>query len=146
MSYAGEREAIERFLVTEWGGETALGMDAHKLTIAAPSISLTINNGVALQGSIGRSTNRIEYVGLVQIVIYTEAGKGSAAWRTYADKLRAIFQNARIDENGRRIDAVDEEFIRFSPQSQHPYIAGTQAEASLHMATFNAPFVRYETE
>lgn len=145
MTYQLERAAIEKFLNTSWAGATPIILDGQAGAVTANSISLTINSGDVLQGSIGRASNRLEYMGLVQILIYTEAGKGSAGWRGYAETLMGIFREARITSAGVAIAAVDEEFIRFSPAAQHPYIAGTQTEANLMTTTFNAPFIRYGT-
>lgn len=146
MTYQLERAAIEQYLITGWASATPLGLDAQTFTPTVNSISLTINGGDVVQGSIGRSANRIEYVGLAQIMIYTEAGKGSAAWRGYAETLKDLFFEARITAAGAAISAVNEEFIRFSPRGQHPYIAGSQINEGLTMTTFNAPYVRYDTE
>lgn len=144
MTYATERLAIETYLNTQWAGATAIGFDLHNFTPSANTISLTINNGTVLQGSLGGGTNRIDYVGLVQIQIYTAAGLGSSAWRGYAETLEGIFRNARLTSAGVAVTDPADEFIRFSPRDQHPYIAGTQVEGGLQITTFNAPFTRFE--
>lgn len=146
MTWQTERSAIETYLQTEWAGATAIIMDAHTGTPAVNTISVTINSGLVRQGSIGRASNRIEYIGILQILIYTEPGKGSAAWRGYAETLKGIFFNKRITSAGVGIATVDEEFIRFSPGEQHPYIAGSDMQAGMMTTTLNVPFIRYETE
>lgn len=146
MTYALERSAIEQYLIDGWASATPIGFDRQTFEPVANSISLTINGDNVIQGSIGRSANRIESLGLVQVMIYTEAGKGSSGWRGYADALHALFFQARITSAGAAISAVDQEFIRFSPNQQHPYVAATQVHEGLMMTTFNAPFVRYTTE
>ncbi len=145
MTYQLERAAIETFLNAQWAGATPIILDGQSGAATANSISLTINSGDVMQGSIGRAANRLEYIGLVQILIYTDAGKGSAAWRGYAETLMGIFREARITTAGIAISAPSDEFIRFSPSAQHPYIAGTQTEANLVTTTFNVPFIRYGT-
>lgn len=144
MTYQLERAAIETYINTSWAGATSIGFDRQKFTPSANTISLTINNGQTLQGSIGRASNRIEYIGLVQVLIYTEAGKGSAAWRGYAETLEGIFRNARLDNAGVAITDPADEFIRFSPHDQHPYVAGSSDDVNLTVTTLNAPFARYE--
>lgn len=146
MTYQTERSAIEAYLIAAWGGATPIIPDGQSGEAVANSISMTIQNGAVLQGSIGGAVNRFDYVGVLQIVIYTEAGKGSAAWRGYAETLKGIFLNKRITSAGALIATVDEEFVRFSPGGQHPYIAGTQTEAGMMMTTLNVPFTRFETE
>lgn len=145
MTYQTERAAIEAYLKAQWS-DTPIIFDAQKGKAAADTIRLTINNGSAVQGSIGRGANRLDYVGVVQIQIFTEAGKGSAGWRGYAETLDGIFRDARLTTAGAAITAVNQEFIRFSPQQQHPYVSGTVTHAGIQSTTFNAPFVRYETE
>jgi len=144
MTYQTERAAIETYLNTQWAGATAIGFDRQSFTPAANTIALFIQNGQTVQGSIGRASNRIEYVGLAQILIFTEAGKGSAAWRGYAETLEGIFRNARITSAGVAITDPADEFVRFSPRDQHPYIAGHSDEISLTTTTLNMPFARYE--
>lgn len=143
MTYQLERSAIETYIIAQWGGATPLILDGHAGEPVANSISLNIQSGQVLQGSIGRASNRIDYVGLLQIVIYTEAGKGSAAERGYLETLSGIFRNARLTSAGVAITNPAEEFLRFSPGEQHPYHAGSQVEAGLRYSTFNAPFIRY---
>ena len=145
MSYDTERRAIEAYVTAQWGASNVI-MDAHAGEPTSGQISLTINNGLTLQGSVGRASNRIEYIGLLQILIYTKAGEGSAAWRGIAETLKGLFLNKRIDNAGVEISAVDDEFIRFSPRGQHPYVAGSDTQAGMMTTTFNVPFVRYETE
>lgn len=143
MTYQLERSAIETYIIAQWGGATPLILDGHAGEPVANSISIDIQSGSVLQGSVGRASNRIDYVGLLQIVIYTEAGKGSAADRGYRETLAGIFRNARLTSAGVTITDPADEFLRFSPGEQHPYIAGTQVEAGLRFTTLNAPFIRY---
>lgn len=145
MTYAAERLAIETYLAAQWGSTTPILFDAHGGEAVANSIRLVINSGAVLQGSIGRTSNRLEFVGVAQILIHTAAGLGSAAWRGYAETLAGIFREARLTTAGVAITTAGEEFIRFSPAGQHPYISGTQTEPSLMTTTFNAPFIRYGT-
>ena len=94
-----------------------------------------------MQGSIGRTDNRIEHLGNVFINIYTTGGDGSASWRGYAETLMGLFFNKRLDNAGNI--ASSNEFIRFSPINQHPYISGTISDIPFNIATLTAPFVRY---
>jgi len=142
MSYATERRAIERYLLNKWAERTPVGFDGHTFEPVANSIRLSINNGQAFQGSIGGTTNRIDYTGVVQIQIFTDGGKGTNAWREYAEELDTLFHEKRINEKG--AIATTDEFIRFSPEQQHPYISGEVSDIPFHIATFVAPFVRYE--
>lgn len=142
MTYATERRAIETYLNTQWSGTTPVGFDGHDFEPSFNSIRVSIENGLALQGSIGANTNRIDYTGIVTIQIFTENGKGSETWRGYAETLDGIFFDKRIDNLG--AVATTNEFIRFSPEQQHPYISGEVSDIPFHIATFVAPFVRYE--
>lgn len=142
MSYATERRAIETYLNTQWSGATPIGFDGHEFEPTANSIRVTIQNGQVLQGSIGAAANRIDHVGLVSIQIFTESGKGTQTWRGYAETLDGIFFDKRITDAG--AVATTNEFIRFSPEQQHPYISGEVSDIPFNIATFVAPFVRYE--
>lgn len=142
MSYATERKAIETYIQTQWAAATPIGFDGHDFEPSFNSIRVTIQNGQVLQGSIGAANNRIEYIGQVAIQIFTESGKGTQTWRGYAETLDGIFFDKRIDNTGAL--ATTNEFIRFSPQQQHPYISGEVSDIPFHIATFIAPFVRYE--
>jgi len=142
MTYALERKAIETYLQTEWGSTTPIGFDGYDFEPSFNSIRLSIQNGQVLQGSIGAATNRIEYVGQVAIQIYTENGKGTETWRGYAETLEGLFFDKRLTNAG--VAATTNEFIRFSPEQQHPYISGEVSDIPFHIATFIAPFVRYE--
>ena len=142
MSYATERLAIETYLATQWSDATPIGLDGHEFEPSFNSIRLTITNGQVVQGSIGTSSNRIEYIGLISIQIFTESGKGTNTWRGYAETLDGIFFDKRITNAG--AIATTNEFIRFSPEQQHPYISGEFSDIPFHIANFVAPFVRYE--
>lgn len=142
MTYATERLAIETYLATQWNSATPIGLDSQEFEPTANSIALTIQNGQVIQGSIGASANRIEYVGVVTIQIFTASGVGSNTWRGYAETLDGIFFEKRLTNAG--AIATTNEFIRFSPEQQHPYISGELSDIPFHIATFLAPFVRYE--
>lgn len=142
MSYATERKAIEAYLGSKWGTTTPIGFDGHEFEPSINSIRLTITNGQVIQGSIGAVNNRIEYLGLVSIQIFTESGAGTNKWREYAETLDGIFFDKRITNTG--AIATTNEFIRFSPEQQHPYISGEVSDIPFHIANFVAPFVRYE--
>ena len=142
MTYALERLAIETYLSDQWGTTTPIGFDGHEFSPSFNSIRISIGNGLSLQGSIGANTNRIDYTGIVTIQIFTENGKGAKTWRGYAETLDGIFFDKRIDNTGAA--ATTNEFIRFSPDQQHPYISGEVSDIPFHIATFVAPFVRYE--
>jgi hypothetical protein len=142
MSYATERRAIETYLQNKWALETPIGFDGHDFEPTFNSIRVTIQNADVIQGSIGAANNRMEYIGQVAIQIFTESGKGTQKWREYAEKLDGIFFDKRITNTGAL--ATTNEFIRFSPQQQHPYISGEVSDIPFHIATFIAPFVRYE--
>lgn len=142
MSYATERKAIENYLLRYWGERTPIGFDGHEFEPTTDSIRLSIQSGQAFQGSIGGTTNRIDYTGIVQIQIFTDGGKGTNAWREHAEELDSLFHEKRLNNKG--AIATTDEFIRFSPEQQHPYISGEVSDIPFHIATFVAPFVRYE--
>lgn len=141
MTYNLERSAIERFIDAQWLGKTPILYDGHDQDPVADCIRLTINTGETLQGSIGRAANRIEHIGLLQVQIIVDGGNGSADWRAYAEDLETILFNARLKSDG--LPATTEEFIRFSPNNQHPYVSGVVSDIPFTIATLNAPFVRY---
>jgi hypothetical protein len=141
LTYQLERSAIERFLDAQWSGKTPIHFDGHDQEPVAPCLRVTIQTGSTMQGSIGRTANRIEHIGVLQIQIIVAGGEGSAEWRDYAEALETIFFNARVKSDGLR--ATTNEFIRFSPQDQHPYVSGVISDIPFTIATLNAPFVRY---
>jgi len=142
MSYALERKAIETYIQTQWGTTTPIGFDGHDFEPTINSIRVSILNNEVLQGSIGAVNNRIEYLGQVAVQIFTESGKGSDTWRGYAESLDGFFFEKRLTNAG--ASAATNEFIRFSPEQQHPYISGLVSDIPFNIATFVAPFVRYE--
>lgn len=144
MSYSTERQAIETYFNTEWAARTSFGFDGHPFTPEHDTVQLFIQSGDVLQGSIGRVANRIDHIGLLQIMVYTDSGKGSAAWRSRAEDVMGILFNKRLTSAGLVVGSGDTEFLRFSPQDQHPYIAGQDRGINLTTTTINAPFVRYE--
>jgi len=146
MTYQTERSAIETYFGTQWGSTTTIGYDAQKFTPVADSVLLTIQSGLVKQDSIGRTLDRIAYIGLLQITIITEGGKGSAGWRGYAETIKGFLQNVTISSAGVVITAPSQAFVRFSPQNQHPHIAAAIMEMPFHRAVMNAPFWRYEFE
>ena len=141
MTYQLERSAIERFVDAEWGDRTPIHFDGHTQDIVGDCIRLTIQPAEVLQASIGRTANRIDHVGLLQIQIIVAGGEGSSGWRKYAEELETILFNARIKSDG--LPATTNEFIRFSPNHQHPYLSGVISDIPYIIATLNAPFVRY---
>lgn len=148
MSYQTERAAIEAYFIAQWAAATPLGLDGHKFTPVNNSVRLTIQSGAVLQGSIGRTANRIDHVGMLTVTIYTEGGKGSAAWRGYAETIMGFLFETTIDNAGAVITATADAFVRFSPpelsDNRHPYIAASFADAPFHVTNIIAPFVRYE--
>lgn len=146
MTYALERQAIATYLAANWTG--AIGHDAHQFTPEYGAIRLTINSGAVLQGSIGRTANRIDHIGTLTVTIYTEGGKGSDAWRQIADDLIVLLENIRLADDGTEATAPGETFIRFSPpemgENAHPYIGASFADAPFHITNLIAPFVRYD--
>lgn len=142
MTYATERRAIEKYIQTHWQDRTPIGYDGQDFVPVANSIRVSIANGETMQGSIGGTTNRIDYIGNLNIQIITEAGIGSQTWREYAEILDGLFRDKRLTDQG--AIATTSEFIRFSPEQQHPYISGEISDIPFHIATFVAPFVRFE--
>jgi hypothetical protein len=143
MTYQLERRAVETFFVAQWGGATPVGMDGHLFEPAINSLRLTIQSGAVLQGSIGRALDRIDHIGVLQVQVFTEGGKGSQTWRGYVETIQGFLTNAVIDDAGVAITDPADAFVRFSPQNQHPYIAGATHDAPFLITTLNAPFVRY---
>ena len=80
--------------------------------------------------------------------IFTEGGRGSAAWRGHADVMMGFLRDATIDSGGDLITTTADAFVRFSPpeipsQNRHPYVSAAFAEAPFHVTNITAPFVRY---
>ena len=148
MTYQLERDAIETWLDTEWTAAEPtipLGLAGHTFTPVAPSLQLDILPGLVMQGTIGQAgSNRLDHVGIAAVRIYTTGGAGTGAWRGYVDTLDGIFFGKRIDNAGAEQTGTGE-FIRFSPNDQHPYVIGTIQDGPLQVTTYYAPFVRYET-
>jgi hypothetical protein len=143
MTYALERQCIETYFNTEWAARTALGFDGHEFTPAHDTVQLFIQSGEAFQGSIGRASNRIDHAGLVQVMVYVNSGDGSATWRSRVEGVIDTLFNKRLTSAGAVVGSGDTEFLRFSPQDQHPYIAGQERGINLTTVTVNAPFLRY---
>ena len=144
-----ERSAIETYFIAAWNARTPLLMDGDAGDNAVGTCRLTITPGARLQGSVGRTLNRIDNVGIVTISIYTNAALGSVAWRSTAQAAIDTFHGVTIDQDGAVITATEDAFVRFSPVSargseqQHPYIAGTSKTTPIQTTNIIAPFVRY---
>lgn len=147
MSYDLERSAIETYFKTQWTDATPIGFDGQKFDPVINSICLTITSGATRQGSIGRTANRIDHVGLATFQIITEGGKGSVKWRPLAETIQGIFFETTIDQNGAVITDTADAFVRFSPpqlgDNRHPYIAASFPDPPFHRTNVIAPFVRY---
>ena len=148
MSYDSERAAIETYFIAQWAGATPVGMDGHKFQPVNNSVRLAIQSGQVLQGSVGRSANRKDHVGMLMATIYTDGGKGSSAWRGYAETIIGFLEEVTIDSAGAAITATGDAFVRFSPPGivgpQHPYIQSTTQNIPFTITNVAAPFVRYE--
>lgn len=142
-----ERAAIEAYFASAWGATTPIGMDGHPFTPVNNSVRLTIKSGATLQGSIGRTSNRINHVGTATFQIFTEGGKGSAAWRGYAETIIDTFFEKTLSNAGALIATTSQAFIRFSPpemgDNRHPYIAADYPDPPFHLTNVICPFVRY---
>ena len=142
MSYATEASAIETYLKAGITG-IPVGFEKKGFGNATTRIEAHIQNGDVLQGSIGRIADRIDNVGVLQLVIYT-GPDANANRRTYAETIETLFRGKRIKSDGTAVGSGDTEFIRFSPQDQHPYIASNQNSGGEQRTVMNVPFVRYE--
>ena len=102
-----------------------------------------------MQGSIGRTANVINNIGVVTVTIYTDAAQGSASWRRYAETLETLFFGKTIDAAGAVVTSgAQTPLVRFSPpelgDAKHPYIGATFVDAPFRRTNLIAPFVRYE--
>jgi hypothetical protein len=145
MSYVQEREAIEKYIGKGLGSSVNIGWDGHRFEPNNGAMRLSITHGNVQQGTIGSTQNRVDYYGLLRLGFYTQGGKGSVHWRGYADTTTALFFGTVIDINGLLITSPSAAFIRFAPQDQYAYNAGTITDAPFDITTINVPFVRYET-
>ncbi|MCD1619132.1 hypothetical protein K7H20_13765 [Salipiger manganoxidans] len=147
MTYQLERIAIEGYFLTQWGSITPVGLDGQSFTPVNNSVRLTITSGATRQGSIGRTANRIDHLGLATFQIITEGGKGSAAWRGYAETIMGLFFEKTLTSAGALITTSADTFIRFSPpelgDGRHPYIAADFADPPFHLTNVICPFVRH---
>lgn len=145
MTLQLERFAIETYMRANWTA-TPLGLDGHPFTPVNNSVSLTIKSGAVLQGSIGRVSNVIENVGILTATIYTDGGKGSAAWRGYAQALQDLLHDVSLTTAG-IVDTTGAIFVRFSPPqlspNEHPYIGADFSAPPFYIANVIAPFIRY---
>ncbi len=147
MSYDAERLAIETYFDVQWADRTPLGLDGHKFEPVSDSIQLNIQNGLRLQGSIGRVNNRINNMGQVVITIFSEGGEGSVKWRTRADEVVSLFHEKALLIDGSLATGPENMFVRFSPPeaapNHHPYVMANRPETPLRITQIAAPFVRY---
>ena len=148
MSYQTERRAIEAYLKANWT-LTPIGMDGQEFTPTANSIRINIASGATLQGSIGRDANVLHHIGTLTITIYTQGGKGSDAWRAYAETLMGLLFEVSLTNTGAVATTTGGVFVRFSPpqlgDNQPPYIGANFQAPPFHIVNLIAPFVRYET-
>ena len=148
MTYQLERQAIETYFAANTTG-LSVGLDGHNFTPAVDTLQININSGAVRQGSTGLATQVRHAIGTAVITIYTDGGKGSAAWRGYAETLVAHFTDKTIDSAGAIITATADAFARFSPpqlgDDSHPYISANYPAAPFHVTQITAPFVRYVT-
>ncbi len=145
MSYSQERQALETYIQANWAGP--IGFDAQGFTPIAGALLVTINSGSVIQGGIGNAgSNVIFNVGTLVLTIYTDGGKGSAAWREKAETLTGLLFEKALTTAG--VLAGSDPFIRFSPpqlgDARHPYISANFAAPPLHVTNLTAPFVRYD--
>jgi len=149
MSYQTERAAIEAYFTAQWGATTPWGRDGQKFEPVFNSVRMAITSGAVMQGSIGRVANRIDHLGLVTFQVFTEGGKGSAAWRSYAETIAGMFFEKTLDDDGVAITTTADAFLRFSPpemnDNRHPYISADFADPPFQITNVICPFVRYET-
>ncbi len=150
-----ERLAIQNYFVAQWGSTTPFGADGQHFSTFEEDgetprfnlVRLTITSGAVQQGSIGRTLNRIDHIGLATFQIITEGGKGSAAWRGYAETIMGLFFEKTLTSAGALITSSADTFIRFSPPelgaNRHPYIAADFADPPFHLTNVIAPFIRH---
>ena len=147
MTLQLERSAIETYLAANWSA-TPIGYDGQAFDPVVNSVRLTIKSGAVMQGSIGRIANRIDNIGLVTLTIYTEGGKGSAAWRGYAETIMGLFFEKTLTSAGIVSASPSTAFVRFSPpemgDNRHPYIGADFPDPPFHLTNVIAPFVRYQ--
>lgn len=153
MTYATAVAAIETYLRAEYSTPANIFVDGHKFepSPGTDQVLMRINdNGASFDDSVGRSTNRVGYIGVAQFVIYTASGKGKKTATDIADEIMNIFRRKVLDDAGAVITDPADAFIRFSPSrgkvgnAQHPYKAAEQVAEPHLLTTVNAPFVRYE--
>lgn len=146
MTYQNERLAIETYLKANWTS-TPIGYDGQPFTPVNNSIRLTITSGATRQGSIGRTANRIDHLGMATFQIITEGGKGSAAWRGYAETLMGLFFEKTLSSAGVPITSHAQAFLRFSPpdlgDNRHPYVSADFPDPPFHLTNVICPFIRY---
>jgi|GEM_PF-2247785 len=147
MSFDTERAAIEGWFISQWAGQTPVGLDGHKFEPVAESVRLTIQSGDVRQVSFGRAGgNKARHIGIVQIEIYVQGGAGSSVWRGYAEAIQDIFLNRNLAANGTEATTAADVLVTFGRDGQLPYIASKLEEAPLYRVTVNAPFWREEAK
>lgn len=149
MSYDTGRAAIEAYFISQWTA-TPFGLDGHPFEPSAGSVRLSITEGQTLQGSIGRTSNVINHVGVLTVQIYAQGGVGSSAWRGHAETLMGLFFAKALDADGVEVtDPAQTTLVRFSPpelgDNRHPYIGTVLQEAPYVVVSVLCPFIRYET-
>ncbi len=149
MTLDAERKVVETFFRSQWGTTTKIGFDAQTFTPEADSVQLTINPGARLQGTMGRTRNRIDNIGTLVVAIYTDGAKGSSAWRKHAETIINFLHGVTLDSQGVAITSHEDAFLRFSPTGinggspQHPYVSASFKDAPFTITNITAPFTRY---
>lgn len=146
--YERERIAIETFIAGNWPRQHwTLGLGDEPFTPRDYSAQITIVPARAVQGTIGRVSNRIDHPGNVVISMFTPAAMGSSEWRAVADLVIGLVREKTIDAEGKPITAASVPFVRFSPpfgEILHPYVSASFRQASFLRCNITAPFVRYD--
>ena len=154
MSDVAELHSIERYFDTQWADRTPIIWGAHGGEAATDaqgvpiySVRHKVDSGATLQGSIGRTKNRLDNIGMVTVTIYGPGGKGDVQHRAYRQVIKDMFHGVTLDTAGIPITQTADAFVRFSPPQlgdrRHPYIAASFADAPFHITNVIAPFVRY---
>lgn len=96
MSFAGERQAIEKRLSDNW---TTTPIQFDNVAFSAPAdntyVSLTIINGDADQIELGETPVH-RHIGVITIQVFVPVENGTNTARSYADSLAAIFRNVQF--------------------------------------------------
>ena len=148
MTLDAGRKAIEVYFKDSWTA-TAYALDGEPCEPVAPFVQLVIKDGSVMQGSIGRAQNTLHNVGILTLVVYTDALLRSSAWRGYAQDLMDLFRGKTLDENGNILTTqAQEALVRFSPpqDNSHPYIGAEFIDGPLHRTNVICPFLRYSLQ